>query len=183
MSPELAPDREVRSGFLLGLGCVVALVVGALAFFGRTHPSAARPGEATRATDAKTIRTKAGHPVRSSAKIRLDEAGNILPDAPELGPRFLEDWEEAKQDEFLTWVKESGFADESRLFGVSKAAEDVLEAMIKEPRWARSEQELETLKQSWTAANQEERRLIRERYEGLHGQLFDEARRRLSALR
>lgn len=183
MSLELAPDREVRSGFLLGLGCVVALVVGALAFFGRTHPSAARPGEATRATDAKTIRTKAGHPVRSSAKIRLDEAGNILPDAPELGPRFLEDWEEAKQDEFLTWVKESGFADESRLFGVSKAAEDVLEAMIKEPRWARSEQELETLKQSWTAANQEERRLIRERYEGLHGQLFDEARRRLSALR
>lgn len=183
MSPELAPDREVRSGFLLGLGCVVALVVGALAFFGRTHSSAARPGEATRATDAKTIRTKAGHPVRSSAKIRLDEAGNILPDAPELGPRFLEDWEEAKQDEFLTWVKESGFADESRLFGVSKAAEDVLEAMIKEPRWARSEQELETLKQSWTAANQEERRLIRERYEGLHGQLFDEARRRLSALR
>lgn len=183
MSPELAPDREVRSGFLLGLGCVVALVVGALAFFGRPHPSAARAGEAARATDARTIRTKAGHPVRSSAKIRLDEAGNVLPDAPELGPRFLEDWEEAKQDEFLAWVKESGFADESRLFGVSKAAEDVLEAMIKEPRWARSEQELETLKQSWPAANQEERRLIRERYEGLHGQLFDEARRRLSALR
>ena len=183
MSPELAPDREVRSGFLLGLGCVVALVVGALAFFGRPHPSAARAGEAARATDARTIRTKAGHPVRSSAKIRLDEAGNVLPDAPELGPRFLEDWEEAKQDEFLAWVKESGFADESRLFGVSKAAEDVLEAMIKEPRWARSEQELETLKQSWPAANQEERRLIRERYEGLHGQLFDEARRRLAALR
>ena len=183
MSQELAPDREVRSGFLLGLGCVVALVVGALAFFGRPHPSAARAGEAARATDARTVRTKAGHPVRSSAKIRLDEAGNVLPDAPELGPRFLEDWEEAKQDEFLTWVKESGFADQSRLFGVSKAAEDVLEAMIKEPRWARSEQELETLKQSWPAANQEERRLIRERYEGLHGQLFDEARRRLAALR
>ena len=183
MSPELAPDREVRSGFLLGLGCVVALVVGALAFFGRTHPSAAGPGQAARATDARTVRTKAGHPVRSSAKIRLDEAGNVLPDAPELGPRFLEDWEEARGGEFLAWLKESGFADESRLFGVSKAAEDVLEAMIKEPRWARSEQELETLKQSWPAANQEERRLIRERYEGLSVQLFDEARRRLSALR
>lgn len=183
MSPEPATDREVRSGFLLGLGCVVALVVGALAFFGRPHPSAARPGEAARATDARTIRTKAGHAVRSSAKIRLDEAGNVLPDAPELGPRFLEDWEEAKQDEFLAWVKVSGFADESRLFGISKAAEDVFEAMIKEPRWAGSEQELEALKQSWPAANQEERRLIRERYEGLHVQLFDEARRRLAALR
>ena len=183
MSPEPATDREVRSGFLLGLGCVVALVVGALAFFGRPHPSAVRPGEAARATDAKTVRTKAGHPVRSSAKIRLDEAGNILPDAPELGPRFLEDWEEAKQDEFLTWLKESGFADESRLLGVSKAAEGVLEAMIKEPRWAGSEQELETLKQSWPAANQEERRLIRERYEGLTVELIDEARRRFSALR
>jgi hypothetical protein len=154
-----------------------------LAFFGRTHPSAAGRREATRATDAKTVRTKAGHPVRSSAKIRLDEAGNILPDAPELGPRFLEDWEEAKGDEFLAWLKESGFADESRLFGVSKAAEDVLEAMMKEPRWARFEQELASLKQSWPAANQEERRLIRERYESLSVQLFDEARRRLSALR
>jgi hypothetical protein len=121
--------------------------------------------------------------VRSSAKIRLDEAGNVLPDAPELGPRFLEDWEEARGGEFLAWLKESGFADESRLFGVSKAAEDVLEAMIKEPRWAGFEQELATLKQSWPAANQEERRLIRERYEGLSVQLFDEARRRLSALR
>ena len=183
MPPEPTTDRAVRSGFLLGLGCVVALVVGALAFFGRPHPSAARPGEAIRATDAKTIRTRAGHPVRSSAKIRLDEAGNVLPDAPELGPRFLEDWEEAKRDEFLTWLKESGFADESRLLGVSKAAENVLEAMIKEPRWARFEQELETLKQSWPAANQEERRLIRERYEGLTVELIDEARRRLSALR
>ncbi|MEY4853723.1 MAG: hypothetical protein RIR32_399 [Verrucomicrobiota bacterium] len=183
MPPEPTTDRAVRSGFLLGLGCVVALVVGALAFFGRPHPSAARPSEATRATDAKTIRTKAGHAVRSSAKIRLDEAGNILPDAPELGPRFLEDWEEAKRDEFLTWLKESGFADESRLLGVSKAAENVLEAMIKEPRWARFEQELETLKQSWPAANQEERRLIRERYEGLTVELIDEARRRFSALR
>ena len=55
--------------------------------------------------------------------------------------------------------------------------------MIKEPRWARFEQELETLKQSWPAANQEERRLIRERYEGLTVELIDEARRRFSALR
>jgi len=183
MSQELAPDREVRSGFLLGLGCVVALVVGALAFFGRSHPSVARRGEVPGSTEARTIRTRTGHPVRSSAKIRLDEAGNVLPDAPELGPRFLEDWKEAKEDDFLAWIKESGFADESRLFGVSKAAEDVLEAMIKEPRWARFEQELETLERSWPEADQAERRLIRERYEGLHGQLFDEARRRLSALR
>lgn len=183
MPPEPAADRTIRAGFLLGLGCVVALVVGALAFFGRTPMPLTRPGGVARATGAKTHRTQAGHPVRSSAKIRLDETGNILPDAPELGPGFLEECSKAKQDEFVAWLKEAGFADESRLFGISKAAEDVLAAMIKESRWARLEEELETLKQFWPAANQEERRLIRERHGGLQVQLFDEARRRLTAPR
>jgi hypothetical protein len=183
MPPEPTTDRAVRSGFLLGLGCVVALVVGALAFFGRQPPSAARPGEAIRATDAKTIRTRAGHPVRSSAKIRLDEAGNVLPDAPELGPKVLADLTEVKFAELQALAEELGCADKSRLFGFSRSAEKALDEMMKEPRWKQLEQEIEALAESWPEANQEERQVILDRTSAGWDQVLIEARRRLSVLR
>lgn len=183
MSAELPPVREVRSGFLLGLGCVVATVLGALAFFGRQQAGVPRPGEAARAAAAKTVRTNTGHPVRSSAKLQLDEAGNILPDASELGPKVLADWIHVKFTELQALAEELGCADKTRLFGFSDSAEKALGEMMDEPRWKQLDQEMDALAQSWSEANQEERQVILDRTSAVWDQLFIEARRRLSALR
>jgi hypothetical protein len=183
MSQESPPDREVRSGFLLGLGCVVALVIGALAFFGRQHTGLTRSGEAVRVTAAQTIRTKTGHPVRSSAKLQLDEAGNILPDAPDLGPTALEDMGKAKIDELKVFAREIGLADESRLFGLSRRAEEALDKMVEESLWKGLAREMEEFDKRWEAASQEERAVMHDRATAIYDELIAEARRRLSALR
>jgi len=183
MSQESPPDREVRSGFLLGLGCVVALVLGALAFFGRQHAGLTRSGEVARATAAKTIRTKTGQPVRSSAKLQLDEAGNVLPDAPELGSGALHELAQAKLDELKVFAREIGLADESRLFGFSQPAEEALDKMLKEPPFKTLEREMDELEKRWEAASQEERAAMHDRASAIYDELIAEARRRLSALR
>jgi hypothetical protein len=183
MSAELPPVREVRSGFLLGLGCVVALVLGALVFFGRQQAGLPRPGEAARAAAAKSVRTNTGHPVRSSAKLQLEEAGNILPDAPQLGPKVLADLDEVKFAELQALAEELGCADKSRLFGFSVSAEKALEEMNNEPRWKQLDQEIKALASSWPEANQEERQVILDRTSAGWEQLIIEARRRWSALR
>ena len=183
MSPESPPDREVRSGFLLGLGCVVAFVLGALAFFGRQHAGLTRPDEAARAAAAKTIRTKTGQPVRSSAKLQLDEAGNVLPDAPDLGPTALDDLGKAKVDELKVFAREVGLADEHRLFGLSQRAEEALDKMVEESPWKGLAREMEEFDKRWEAASQEERAVMHDRATAIYDELLAEARRRLSALR
>jgi hypothetical protein len=183
MSQESPPDREVRSGFLLGLGCVVALVLGALAFFGRQHAGLTRSGEVARATAAKTIRTKTGQPVRSSAKLQLDEAGNVLPDAPELGPTALDDLGKVKVDELKVFAREVGLADERRLFGFSQRAEEALDKMLEESPWKGLAREMEEFDKRWEAASQEERAVMHDRATAIYDELLAEARRRLSALR
>ena len=183
MSPEPATDREVRSGFLLGLGCVIALVIGALAFFGRQQAVGPRSGEAVRTVGVKTIRTKTGHPVRSSAKLSLDEAGNILPDAPVLGPKALEELAETRLRDLQAIAKELGCADETRLFGFSKAAEDAIEGMRREPRWSELGEEMDVLQERWAEADPEERLRIHARVNENFDAMLAEVRRRWSALR
>jgi hypothetical protein len=183
MSQESPPDREVRSGFLLGLGCVVALVVGALAFFGRQHAVLARPGEVSRATAAKTIRTKTGQPVRSSAKLQLDEAGNVLPDAPELGPTALDDQWRSRLDELKVYAHGLGLADESQFFGLSQRAAEALDKMTGEPHWDGLAREMREFDRRWEAASQAERAAMHERATAILDELLAEARRRLAALR
>jgi hypothetical protein len=183
MSAELPPAREVRSGFLLGLGCVVALVIGALAFFGRQHTGLTRSGVAVRATATQSIRTKTGHPVRSSAKLQLDEAGNVLPDGPELGPTALEDMGKAKVDELMVFAREIGLADESRLFGLSRRAEEALDKMAEESSWKGLAREMKEFGKRWEAASQEERAVMHDRAAAIYDELIVEVRRRLSALR
>lgn len=183
MFPESTPDREVRSGFLLGLGCVVALVVGALAFFGRPRAGLTRPGEVASVNAAKPIRTKTGQPVRSSAKLRLDEAGNVLPDAPELGPTALDDLGKVKVDELKVFAREVGLADERRLFGLSQRAEEALDKMVEESPWKGLAREMDELGRRWEAASQEERAVMHDRASAIYDELIAEARRRLAALR
>jgi hypothetical protein len=182
MSPESTPDREVRSGFLLGLGCVVALVVGALAFFGRPRAGLVRSGEVARATAAKTIRTKTGQPVRSSAKLRLDEAGNVLPDAPELGPTALDDLVDSRVDELKVYAHGLGLADESQFFGLSQRAAQALDRMTEEPPWDGLAREMEEFDRRWEAASQAERAVMHDRAIVIFDELLAEARRRLAAL-
>ena len=182
MSPESPPDREVRSGFLLGLGCVVVLVVGALAFFGRPRAGLARPGEVASVNAAKTIRTKTGQPVRSSAKLQLDEAGNVLPDAPELGPTALDDLVDSRVDELKVFARGLGLADESRLFGLSQRAEEALDKMTEEPPWDGLAREMDELGRRWEAASREERAVMHARSSAIIDEMVAEARRRLAAL-
>jgi hypothetical protein len=183
MPPEPTTDRAVRSGFLLGLGCVVVLVVGALAFFGRQHAGLVRPDEVARATAAKTIRTKTGQPVRSSAKLQLDEAGNVLPDAPDLGPTALDDLGKVKVDELKVFAREVGLADERRLFGLSQRAEEALDKMVEESPWKGLAREMEEFEQRWEEASQEERAVMHARATAIFDEMLAEARRRLAALR
>jgi hypothetical protein len=183
MSQESPPDREVRSGFLLGLGCVVALVLGALAFFGRQHAGLTRSGEMASVSAAKTIRTKTGQPVRSSAKLQLDEAGNVLPDAPELGPTALDDLGKVKVDELKVFAREVGLADERRLFGLSQRAEEALDKMVEESPWKGLAREMEEFEKRWEEASQEERAVMHDRASAILDEMIAEARRRLSALR
>ena len=183
MSQESPPDREVRSGFLLGLGCVVALVVGALAFFGRPRAGLARPGEVASVNAAKTIRTKIGQPVRSSAKLRLDEAGNVLPEAPELGPTALEDQWRSRLDELKVYAHGLGLADESQFFGLSQRAAQALDKMTEEPPWDGLAREMQEFDKRWEAASQEQRAVMHDRASAIYDELIAEARRRLAALR
>ncbi len=183
MSQESPPHREVRSGFLLGLGCVVVLVVGALAFFGRQHARLVRSGEMASVNAAKTIRTKTGQPVRSSAKLRLDEAGNVLPDAPELGPTALDDLGKVKVDELKVFAREVGLADERRLFGLSQRAEEALDKMVEESPWKGLAREMEEFEKRWEEASQEERAVMHARATAIFDEMLAEARRRLAALR
>ena len=183
MSQESPPDREVRSGFLLGLGCVVALVVGALAFFGRPRAGLTRPGEVASVNAAKTIRTKTGQPVRSSAKLRLDEAGNVLPDAPELGSTALDDLGKAKVDELKVFARDIGLADERRFFGLSRRAEEALDKMVEESPWKGLAREMQEFDKRWEAASQEQRAVMHDRASVIFDEMLAEARRRLAALR
>jgi len=165
------------------LGCVVALVLGALAFFGRQHAGLTRSGEMASVSAAKTIRTKTGQPVRSSAKLQLDEAGNVLPDAPELGPTALDDLAKAKVDELKVFARGLGLADESRLFGLSQRAEEALDRMTEEPPWDGLAREMDELGRRWEAASQAERAVMHDRATAIFDAMIAEARLRLAALR
>ena len=183
MSQESPPDREVRSGFLLGLGCVVAVVVGALAFFGRPRAGLARPGEVASVSAAKTIRTKTGQPVRSSAKLQLDAAGNVLPDAPDLGPTALDDQWRSRLDELKVYAHGLGLADEGQFFGLSRRAAQALDKMTEEPPWDGLAREMEEFDRRWEAASQAERAVMHDRATAIFDEMLAEARRRLAALR
>jgi hypothetical protein len=132
---------------------------------------------------AKTIRTKTGQPVRSSAKLQLDEAGNVLPEAPELGPTALDDLVDSRFDELKVFARELGLADESQFFGLSQRAAQALDKMTEEPPWDGLAREMDELGRRWEAASQEERAVMHDRASAIYDELIAEARRRLAALR
>jgi hypothetical protein len=182
MPPEPTTNRQVRLGFLLGLGCVMALVLGALAFFGRPSASVAKAGDAPKSAGVRTFRTKTGYPVRSSAKLALEEAGNVLPDAPELGERALAELAESCLRDLQAIAKELGCADETRLFGLSKAAEDALGGMQREPGWRELDEEMHALQARWDKADPDERLRIHARVNENFDVILAEVRRRWSTL-
>jgi hypothetical protein len=182
MPPEPTTNRQVRLGFLLGLGCVMALVLGTLAFFGRPAASVAKAGDAPKSAGVRTFRTKTGYPVRSSAKLALQEAGNVLPDAPELGERALAELAESRLRDLQAIAKELGCADETRLFGLSKAAEASIEGMSREPNWRELGKEMDGLQARWAKADPEERLRIHARFNENFDAFLVEVRRRWSTL-
>ena len=121
--------------------------------------------------------------LRSSASLNLDESKNVRPDAPELGPKDLAVFQDKAQAGFLALVREMGYADESRVTGLTISAEMLMEKMGSEPRWKQLENEINAMALTWPEANQQERQVILDRISAIYDQGAIELRRRLSDLR
>ena len=107
----------------------------------------------------------------------------MRPDAPELGPKDLEVFQDKVQARFLALVKEMGYADESRVTGITISAEMLMDKMGNEPRWKQLENEINAMALTWPEANQQERQVILDRSSAIYDQGAIELRRRLSDLR
>ena len=171
---------RVRLGLLLGLVFTLAVVLVGLRFLGRGAEIATLVAKPTQAPPAKgQVRVK----LRSSASLNLDESKNVRPDAPELGPKDLEVFQDKVQARFLALVKEMGYADESRVTGITISAEMLMDKMGNEPRWKQLENEINAMALTWPEANQQERQVILDRSSAIYDQGAIELRRRLSDLR
>ena len=171
---------RVRLGLLLGLVFTLAVVLVGLRFLGRGAEIATPVAKPAQAPPAKgQVRVN----LRSSASLNLDESKNVRPDAPELGPKDLEVFQDKVQARFLALVKEMGYADESRGSGIAISAKMVMEKMGSEPRWKQLENEINAMALTWTEANQQERQVILDRSSAIYDQGAIELRRRLSDLR
>ena len=180
MTPQPSPTSRVRLGLLLGLVFTLGVVLFGLRFLGRRADLAAPVAKPTQVAPARRqVSTKP----RSAAFLNLDESKNVRPDAPELGPKDLAVFQAKAQARFLAVVEELGYADESRLVGISKSAEALMEKMGSEPRWKQFENEINTLALAWAGANQEERKVTIDRISAIYDEALIELRRRLSDLR
>jgi hypothetical protein len=180
MSPQPSPISRGRFGLLIGLVFTLGVVLVGLSFLGRRAEIATPVAKPTQAPPAKgQVRVK----LRSSASLNLDESKNVRPDAPELGPKDLAVFQDKAQGRFLALVKEMGYADESRVTGLTISAEMLMEKMGSEPRWKQFENEINTLALAWAGANQEERKVTIDRISAIYDEALIELRRRLSDLR
>jgi hypothetical protein len=180
MSPQSSPISRGRFGLLLGLVFTLGVVLVGLSFLGRRAELATPVAKPTQAPPAKgQVRVK----LRSSASLNLDESKNVRPDAPELGPKDLEVFGAKAQAGFLALVREMGYADESRVTGLTVSAEMLMEKMGSEPRWKQLENEINAMALTWPEANQQERQVILDRNSAIYDQAAIELRRRLSDLR
>ena len=180
MSPQPSPISRGRFGLLIGLVFTLGVVLVGLSFLGRRAEIATPVAKPTQAPPAKgQVRVK----LRSSASLNLDESKNVRPDAPELGPKDLEVFQDKVQARFLALVKEMGYADESRGSGIAISAQMVMDKMGSEPRWKQLENEINAMALTWPEANQQERQVILDRSSAIYDQGAIELRRRLSDLR
>ena len=180
MSPQPSPISRGRFGLLLGLVFTLGVVLVGLSFLGRRAELAAPVAKQTQEPSARRqVRVK----LRSSASLNLDESKNVRPDAPELGPKDLAVFQDKAQGRFLALVKEMGYADESRVTGLTISAEMLMEKMGSEPRWKQLENEINAMALTWPEANQQERQVILDRNSAIYDQAAIELRRRLSDLR
>ena len=171
---------RVRLGLLLGLVFTLAVVLVGLRFLGRGAEIATPVAKPAQAPPAKgQVRVN----LRSSASLNLDESKNVRPDAPELGPEDLSVFQEKVQARFLALVKEMGYADESRVTGITISAEMLMDKMGNEPRWKQLENEINAMALTWPEANQQERQFILDCLSAIYDQGAIELRRRLSDLR
>jgi hypothetical protein len=158
----------------------LGVVLVGLSFLGRRAELAAPVAKQTQEPSARRqVRVK----LRSSASLNLDESKNVRPDAPELGPKDLAVFQDKAQGRFLALVKEMGYADESRVTGLTISAEMLMEKMGSEPRWKQLENEINAMALTWPEANQQERQVILDRNSAIYDQAAIELRRRLSDLR
>jgi len=180
MSLQPSTTSRVRLGLLLGLVFTLGVVLFGLRFLGRRADLAAPVAKPTQVAPARRqVSTKP----RSAAFLNLDESKNVRPDASELGPKDLAVFQAKAEASFLAVVEELGYADESRLVGISKSAEALMEKMGSEPRWKQFENEINTLALAWAGANQEERKVTIDRISAIYDEALIELRRRLSDLR
>ena len=180
MSPQPSPISRGRFGLLIGLVFTLGVVLVGLSFLGRRAEIATPVAKPTQAPPAKgQVRVK----LRSSASLNLDESKNVRPDAPELGPKDLEVFQDKVQARFRALVKEMGYADESRVTGITISAEMLMDKMGNEPRWKQLENEINAMALTWPEANQQERQFILDCLSAIYDQGAIELRRRLSDLR
>ena len=79
---------------MIGLVFTLGVVLVGLSFLGRRAEIATPVAKPTQAPPAKgQVRVK----LRSSASLNLDESKNVRPDAPELGPKDLEVFQDKVQ--------------------------------------------------------------------------------------
>ncbi len=180
MTPQPSPTSRVRLGLLLGFVFTLGVVLFGLRFLGR-HAEIATP--VAKPTQAPPARRQISVMPRSSASLKLDESKNVWPDAPELGPKDLEVFQDKVQARFRALVKEMGYADESRVTGITISAEMLMDKMGNEPRWKQLENEINAMALTWPEANQQERQVILDRLSAIYDQGAIELRRRLSDLR
>ena len=180
MSPQPSPISRGRFGLLIGLVFTLGVVLVGLSFLGRRAEIATPVAKPTQAPPSKgQVRVK----LRSSASLNLDESKNVRPDAPELGPKDLAVFQDKAQARFLALVKEMGYADASRVTGLTISAEMLMDKMGNEPSWKQLAKEINAMALTWPGASQEERQVILNRTSAIYDEGLIEMRRRLSALR
>ena len=165
---------------MISVVITLGVVLVGLSFLGRRAEITTPVAKPTQAPPAKSqVRVK----LRSSASLNLDESKNVRPDAPEMGPKDLAVFQSKAQARFLALVKEMGFADESRVNGLTVSAEMLMDKMGNEPSWKQLAKESNALALTWPEANQQERQVILDRLSAIYDQGEIELRRRLSDLR